>query len=165
MRYLQQATGTCGICMEDVRIEHPDKIIRGKDKSQIGYYIPSCPHVFCSACLAQYLEMKLKEPVTTFPVKCPYHKCENTIQDKLAQRVLDMDTMETWWDKQVEAAMDNKIYCPHPDCSVPLENTLIESGCDTMAECPACNRALCTSCRSSWHAGIEISIKCLEVRI
>ncbi|KAH8548697.1 hypothetical protein BGW37DRAFT_523180 [Umbelopsis sp. PMI_123] len=147
---------TCNICMDEVRLEHPERLTReNEDQSEIGYFIPSCSHAFCSACLAQYLEVKMKEPVMTFPVKCPHFECQNVISDQLVDKVLDIEAMTTWWDKYAEAGMSNKIYCPHPDCAVPLENELITNGCNTMAECPVCNRAFCGSCMTMWHPGCK----------
>jgi len=151
---LNQTTVTCNICMDLVRLEHLEKRVReDEDSSEIGYFVPSCPHAFCSACLAQYLEVKMKEPVMTFPVKCPQYDCNNVIPDNLAEKVLDVESMTVWWDKHTEAGMNNKIYCPHPDCAVPLENDLIEVACNTMAECPVCNRAFCSDCKTMWHPG------------
>ncbi|KAI8580896.1 hypothetical protein K450DRAFT_235107 [Umbelopsis ramanniana AG] len=148
-------TVTCNICLDVVRLEHPERRVReDEESSEIGYFVPSCPHAFCSACLAQYLEVKMKEPVMTFPVKCPQYDCNNVIPDDLAEKVLDIESMTMWWDKHTEAGMSNKIYCPHPDCAVPLENDMIEVGCNTMAECPVCNRAFCSHCKTMWHPGI-----------
>jgi IBR domain, a half RING-finger domain/Zinc finger, C3HC4 type (RING finger) len=151
---LNKPTVTCNICMDVVRLELP--VIRmdeNEDTSEIGSFVPSCPHAFCSACLAQYLEVKMKEPVMTFPVKCPQYECNNVISDDLAEKVLGIDSMTMWWDKHTEAGMSNKIYCPHPDCAVPLENDLIEVGSTTIAECPVCNRAFCSVCKTMWHPG------------
>jgi hypothetical protein len=143
--------------MDVVQLEHLDRRIQqGEDVEQIGYFVPSCPHAFCTPCLAQYLEIKLKAPVTQFPVKCPHYDCQNNVVDSLAARVLDVDVMELWWDKQTEAGMSNKIYCPHPDCAVPLENDIARTGCDYMTECPVCNRAFCSACVSPWHPGNQI---------
>jgi hypothetical protein len=140
--------------MDVVRLEHLEKRVReNEDSSEIGYFVPSCPHAFCSACLAQYLEIKMKEPVMTFPVKCPQYDCNNAIPDTLVEKVLDVESMTVWWDKHTEAGMNNKIYCPHPDCAVPLENDFIEVACTTMAECPVCNRAFCSDCKTMWHPG------------
>lgn len=138
-----------------MRVDHPNRIIRAtEDVTDIGYYIPSCPHLFCSPCLAQYLKMKLKEPVTPFPVKCPFYECDNIINNEVVERVLDSDDAMLWWDKQAEAGMSNKIYCPYTDCAVPLENAMLENSCTTMAECPVCNRAFCASCKTKWHPGM-----------
>lgn len=140
--------------MDVVRLERLDiRIGEDNDPAEIGYFVPDCVHAFCSPCLAQYLEMKLKEPVITFPVKCPHYECENSITDTLVERVLDFESMTLWWDKQAEAGMNNKIYCPHPDCAVPLENDVVGASCDSMAECPVCNRAFCSACISKWHPG------------
>jgi hypothetical protein len=42
--------------------------------------------------------------------------------------------------------------CPYPACGALLQ--LEEQVSDLPSECPSCHRAVCSSCRSPWHAGL-----------
>jgi hypothetical protein len=42
--------------------------------------------------------------------------------------------------------------CPYPACGALLQ--LEEQVSDLPSECPSCQRAVCSSCRSPWHAGL-----------
>ena len=102
----------CDICFEPFQATHTPVraalTANSSAKLPFGLRLP-CPeqHPFCISCLAEYIKGKLDPSGTgdlntntlVFPIRCP--GCPITlweigIQDDLAERVLDADSMSVW---------------------------------------------------------------------
>ncbi|KXZ48567.1 hypothetical protein GPECTOR_26g470 [Gonium pectorale] len=95
-----------------------------------------------------------------YPVRCPMATgggtggCRGVLPREVVVRALarggsNNAELQAFELLEAEAAIDppEKVYCPHPGCSCPLERppSLAALGCQA-ATCPACRQAFCPRC-------------------
>ena len=100
----------CEICFEPFQVTHsPVSATLAANSSAglpFGLRLP-CPerHPYCSSCLVEYIQGKLNPSGTVdmslhtlvFPIRCPgCPQWETGIQDYVAEKVLDSDSMSVW---------------------------------------------------------------------
>lgn len=146
-----------------------------------GIELKPCLHVFCGACLAEYIYRHLNIPFdpaaygtqlrpatarTTaarieFPMGCP--ECQVKpgeklveISDQTAQLVLGEGNMEEWKQAQFLSTLDI-MYCPYRGCGEAFDaNDVVPTISDSkhrtsIVQCPRCRRSLCKDCKVVWH--------------
>ena len=102
----------CDICFEPFQVTHSPisaaLTANSSAKLPFGLRLP-CPeqHPFCISCLSEYIKGKLDPSGTgymntntlVFPIRCPgcpVTLSETGIQDDVAEKVLDEESMSTW---------------------------------------------------------------------
>jgi hypothetical protein len=53
--------------------------------------------------------------------------------------------------QEVEAGIDNPVFCPSKDCGLPMSGATI--GDDAHAKCAYCRTSFCARCREAYHPG------------
>lgn len=103
---------TCGICFEPFRATYSPLLATltatSSTKLPFGLHL-SCPekHSYCISCLTEYIKQKLDPTgtgeidtsTTVFPIRCPecpITQWEAGIQDNIAEKVLDAESMNVW---------------------------------------------------------------------
>ncbi|KAF9652364.1 hypothetical protein BDM02DRAFT_3089237 [Thelephora ganbajun] len=155
---------TCDICFEPFQVTHSPisaaLTANSSTKLPFGLRLP-CPgqHPYCISCLAEYIRGKLDPSGTgdmsthtiVFPIRCPgcpITHWETGIQDDVAVKVLDGESMSVWYHRRLLDSLPRQ-YCPNPKCSVLVQ--IDEDSDDPMAQCPACFKWVCVSCKAMWH--------------
>lgn len=131
----------CAICLDE------------KD-SQFIYIMDTCNHKFCTACLRQYIENKIKNGETD-SITCPDCKRELSIIE--IKQLVDEDTFQKFEEFSVKKAiskMKNVVYCPNPLCGTPMIGDVQDS---PLLICPneKCKLRFCFNCKVSWHEGMN----------
>lgn len=102
----------CDICFEPFQVTHSPisaaLTANSSSKLQFGLRLP-CPgqHPYCISCLAEYIKGKLDPSGTgdmsthiiVFPIRCPgcpIAHWEDGVQDDVAVKVLDAESMSVW---------------------------------------------------------------------
>ncbi|KAF9788557.1 hypothetical protein BJ322DRAFT_1049631 [Thelephora terrestris] len=157
----------CGICFEPFQATHSpisaSLTANSSAKLPFGLRLP-CPeqHPFCISCLSEYINGKLDPSGTgsmntntlVFPIRCPgcpVTLSETGIEDEVAMKILDEDSMSIWHHRKLLDSLPRQ-YCPNPKCSVLV--MIDEDTEDTRAQCPACFQWVCVSCKAMWHKDI-----------
>lgn len=121
------------------------------------FSMKGCTHVYCSACVSQYVAAKIQDNMAS--IGCPDLGCKDgVLEPEMCRLILPQDVFDRWGSMLCEAVIlrSMKFYCPYKDCSA----LLIDEGGDdgkpiTMSECPHCCRLLCVQCKVPWHTGIN----------
>lgn len=102
----------CGICFEPFQLTHSpisaSLAANSSAKLPFGLRLP-CPgqHPYCISCLVEYIKGKLdpngtgdmSTQILVFPIlcpECPITHWEAGIQDEVAEKVLDRESMSVW---------------------------------------------------------------------
>ncbi|CAI9267635.1 unnamed protein product [Lactuca saligna] len=98
----------CGICLDS------------KALPEIFSNAKVCGHLFCSACISQYVSVKIKENIAK--VKCPDPMCKGLIGPEVCRDIVPKEVLERWEDALCESMImaTQKFYCPFKDCSAML---------------------------------------------
>lgn len=130
----------CNICM-DPKFRHECFDIKG------------CSHYYCASCIAQYVEAKVEDNVTS--IGCPDPNCKDGFLElEMCQLILKPEVFDRWGTALCESMIGAmKFYCPFKDCSALL---IDEGGGEggypiIQAECPHCCRLFCAQCKVPWH--------------
>ncbi|KAG8951194.1 hypothetical protein FRC04_006676 [Tulasnella sp. 424] len=173
-------TSNCGICFETFQVVAAPREAAnlsafasnaGKGKavapapdsnaaSEYGVLLPCAnSHGFCIDCLTQYIKSKLHSGISLegrgFPIGCPGCNAKNSrweVDDDMAERVLDEETLEFWRRQKLLLSLPGVIYCPNDRCSellAPPEDLVPDM--PTSAQCPSCTCSLCFQCGALWH--------------
>ncbi|MQL90913.1 hypothetical protein Taro_023518, partial [Colocasia esculenta] len=115
-----------------------------------------CAHVFCSECIAGYVESRVEENLV--PIGCPDPGCRvGTLESDACWGVVREAVFDRWGALLCESAVAAPVrfYCPYRDCSTLLFNEGDEEGRPmTESECLHCGRTCCAQCREvPWHLG------------
>ncbi|CAJ1975713.1 unnamed protein product [Sphenostylis stenocarpa] len=118
--------------------------------SNDAFSINGCCHVYCNNCVALYVESKLEDNVVN--ISCPVPRCRGLLEAEDCRLILTPEILDRWGKALCEAviSVDEKFYCPFPDCST----LLIREGKDEgirESECPNCRRLFCALCTVPWH--------------
>ena len=139
----------CAICMDEI--------------IEINELLPlyTCGHVFHSACIKQYIEMKVKD--RAYPILCPDTTCKLPLSNYDIQFLLDPNVLNEYFqgsfNKFVENNMSDYSYCPTPDCRYIF---IFEQKNDPPDfTCPVCSKRYCLNCKTQYH----INMTCEEYRI
>ncbi|XP_020243742.1 E3 ubiquitin-protein ligase RNF144A-like isoform X2 [Asparagus officinalis] len=131
----------CSICMEP------------KFKYEC-FSLKNCSHLYCSACVSQYIEAKVEENVTS--IMCPDPSCsDGYLEPEMCRSILKPEVFNRWGNALCEAMIGAmKFYCPFKDCSALL---IDERGGEVIkqSECPHCFRLFCAQCKVPWHTGVN----------
>ncbi|XP_010536490.1 PREDICTED: uncharacterized protein LOC104811473 [Tarenaya hassleriana] len=125
-----------------------------------------CTHRFCSLCMKTYVDGKVQS--SQVPIRCPQPRCKYYVSTAECKTFLPVSSYELF-SKALEEAnvrMNDKIYCPYPNCSVLIDPHECLSGRASSSsqsegnciECPACERFVCVECGVPWHS----SMSCVE---
>ncbi|KAK7046722.1 RBR-type E3 ubiquitin transferase [Favolaschia claudopus] len=139
-----------------------------------GLRLPSCKHIFCGTCLAQWIYNCLNiafvgEEYGTvigppqqavvgmraqWPIFCPTcmlrpgeEEHRTPITDADAERVLGGPNIEEWRHAQLLSTVE-LLSCPHRGC---IEKFPPDADSRVAMQCPRCGGLLCKSCKSIWH--------------
>jgi len=107
-----------------------------------------CRHMFCTACLTQYLATKLTEK--DVPAKCPEVNCDMHMRPHVAAKFLSQTDFEVYDQLTLEAEMKNKVYCPFPECVQAYDLGRHEG---PRILCCKCRQHFCATCHVPWHVG------------
>ncbi|KEH37680.1 zinc finger, C3HC4 type (RING finger) protein [Medicago truncatula] len=120
-----------------------------------AFFITGCNHAYCSDCVVLYVRSKIEENVIN--VRCPESGCSGLLEAEECRAILPVEDFDRWGKALCEAMFDvnEKFYCPFPDCSALLINDGTEAV--LQSECPNCRRLFCAQCKVSWHDGIGCS--------
>jgi hypothetical protein len=112
-----------------------------------------CGHIWCRACLAQYLLAAVDN--RRFPLTClgGEAKCTDTISLSVARSILQPSefnsVIEASVSSYVHAHAKEFHYCPSPDCL-----QIYRPGPKgTVVQCPSCLLRICTHCHVEAHDG------------
>ena len=174
----------CEICFEPFQATHSPisaaLTANSSAKLPFGLRLP-CPgkHPYCISCLTEYINGKLDPSgngdmsthILVFPIRCPgcpIADWESGIQDDVAEKVLDQESLGVWvcltskqcydrtdpfYAQHHRKLLDSlpRQFCPNPKCSVFVQ--IDEDNDDPRAQCPACFEWVCVNCKAMWHKG------------
>lgn len=122
----------------------------------------SCGHAVCRSCMTSALLHAFK--LQQLPLRCPMPHCKAQLQLQPAVQLLEQQVpgSSALAAKVLLAATSDlaliphhlRCNCPYTDCQVPLEFP-DEPLPDVPLDCPSCQRAVCSTCRSKWHSGLS----------
>ncbi|GFR46017.1 hypothetical protein Agub_g7496 [Astrephomene gubernaculifera] len=154
------ATIECQSCADSFPIS--SLTCAGADAASSSSATAGCGHYFCTACMTEYVRSAVRERKTS--VMCPMASgravgglCRMTLSRDAVMALLKDHPADRQRYEESEASSlisaSARIYCPHADCSCPLELAdLADVPPDQPAVCPACWRAFCPRCRTTgWH--------------
>ncbi|KAL9314586.1 hypothetical protein ACSQ67_020038 [Phaseolus vulgaris] len=115
-----------------------------------AFSINGCCHVYCKHCIALYVESKLQDNVVN--IGCPVPRCRGLLEAEDCRSILAPEILDRWGKALCEAviSVEEKFYCPFPDCSVLLIRDEKDEGIRE-SNCPNCRRMFCALCRVPWH--------------
>ncbi|KAG2491448.1 hypothetical protein HYH03_010234 [Edaphochlamys debaryana] len=160
-------TTECMICLD--RFPDHELTCAGAEGASSSSAAPGCGHYMCGGCLTAYVLSVVRE--RRHPVPCPLAAgggrgraagCKLRLSRDMVVEALQDHPKE--WQAfcflEVESSIQPHLrcYCPHKDCSAPLERPDEEEDGELPADapiaCPACNRMFCLRCNiPGWHKG------------
>ncbi|KAI8055466.1 hypothetical protein BDF22DRAFT_643230 [Syncephalis plumigaleata] len=129
----------CSICLES--------------KLGTACYTLSCGHVFCRACLVDFLTLHINEG-NVAAVQCPDSACTKhgiKLLDSDIQALVSAKLYERYNDIMEKRALDvdpSITWCPRRTCQAPARK---DASYEKLAVCRKCKFAFCFYCRRSWH--------------
>ena len=109
---MSNAYPICGICLEQFQVTYSPisatLTANSSGRLPFGLRLP-CPgeHTYCISCVSEYIKRKLDPSgtegantnITVFPIacpECPIADWRSGIQDHVAERVFDAESMSVW---------------------------------------------------------------------
>lgn len=79
-------------------------------------------------------------------------RCRGLLEAEDCRSILAPEILDRWGKALCEAviSVEEKFYCPFPDCSVLLIRDEKDEGIRE-SNCPNCRRMFCALCRVPWH--------------
>jgi len=133
----RQSQATCPICIGD----YPSEELKSSLK---------CQHAFCSACLTEYLTVKINNN-EVLEIPCPQSGCTEIFTEKSVKKIIPSKEYTKYQDRVTRKMMlrgPKQNYCPQPGCSRPVK--LVEGQDFTMCKCGA---KICNACHNLFHEG------------
>lgn len=117
--------------------------------------IPSCGHVYCRACIQEYL-MRVATETKAYPIPCP--ECRLGMEAEFCLSLFPIGTRfyECLEDLIVERVYYDRIrYCSNPSCATPfdwVQDTRTRSCPEEFKiTCVFCKTPTCVNCKEGWH--------------
>eukprot|EP01097_Dermamoeba_algensis_P004088 TRINITY_DN2731_c0_g1_i1.p1 TRINITY_DN2731_c0_g1~~TRINITY_DN2731_c0_g1_i1.p1 ORF type:complete len:314 (+),score=37.60 TRINITY_DN2731_c0_g1_i1:86-1027(+) len=115
----------------------------------------SCGHIFCHACLKEYVRMKIFTG-GVLDITCMDIHCRLPFSDDDIERIVEEDAFLKYKDFKFSAShiLDtNTRWCPVPDC-----NTLVsKKDRSSRMTCSKCCTDFCFDCNEKWHPTVTCS--------
>ena len=134
---LEPQANSCPICTEDYPI------------TDLQTLLP-CKHHFCSACLKEYLAVKINSN-QVLNISCPQSGCTEIFTDKILEGVLEPDIYRKYRElilKKVSIRGSKQHFCPNPGCSRPFKPKKNKE----FTQC-TCGTKICNYCNNFYHEG------------
>lgn len=126
-----------------------------ENSSKIG--INDCEHLFCFACLKEYL-LNLLNDFSKYPFKCPFSKngkkCQTLIDPLIVINFLETKEMKEKFvaisiKKFSDDCRGDFIWCLSSNCSYGFISK--NPSCETTLNCPLCKMNYCLKCKVEYH--------------
>ncbi|KAI3430228.1 hypothetical protein D9Q98_004825 [Chlorella vulgaris] len=131
----QQATHTCGVCLE----QQPGRCFVRLD---------GCRHAWCRGCLGEQARIHVAEGGLEH-LRCSHPQCAAALDPSVLRRVLCPEDFARWEQLTLQRTLDampDASYCPRCG-TVSLEDS------DSCAQCSKCLFVFCSLCNEGWHPG------------
>ncbi|KAI3877190.1 hypothetical protein MKW92_004020 [Papaver armeniacum] len=120
----------CEVCTEQVPLQQifnnkQQKLTNSKKKDKkirssfATSSPPACAHLFCTNCIARYIQGKIGENQKP-DIKCPDTNCGNVLDPLSCRSFLPPKVFVRWCDYLCQSTVCEKYdtaYCPNPTCS------------------------------------------------